>query len=73
MEVYYERILKLANYLNHKADDNLHMTFFQIRSIPYLRVATTGMIQDTLFFHKKAMVTCEENMGDILEIPRRVN
>jgi hypothetical protein len=28
VEIYYERILKLANCLNHKVDDNLLMTFF---------------------------------------------
>jgi methenyltetrahydromethanopterin cyclohydrolase len=28
MEVYYECILKLANYLHHKIDNNLFMTFF---------------------------------------------
>jgi hypothetical protein len=28
VEVYYEWTLKLANYLQHKADDNLLTTFF---------------------------------------------
>jgi hypothetical protein len=28
MEVYYERILKLANYLKHKTNGSLLMTFF---------------------------------------------
>ncbi len=28
VEVYYEWILKLANYLQHKEDDNLLTTFF---------------------------------------------
>lgn len=67
MEVYYELILKLTNYLNHKADDNLCSTLFQIRLLPYLRVATPGMKQDTLFFHKKVVVTCKESMGDANE------
>jgi hypothetical protein len=29
VEVYYERILKLTNYLQHQKDDNLLTTFFQ--------------------------------------------
>lgn len=38
-------------------------------------VATTRMEKDTLFFHKKVVVTCEESMGDandyykLLELP----
>jgi hypothetical protein len=36
VEVYYERILKLANYLNHKVDNNLFMTLFQAGLVPNL-------------------------------------
>lgn len=67
MEVYYEHILELANRLNHKANDNLLMKFFVAGLVPYLRVATTRMKRDTLFFHKKVMVTCKESMGDANE------
>jgi hypothetical protein len=39
VKVYYEWILKLANCLQHKADDNLLTTFFQIGLVPYLQIA----------------------------------
>jgi hypothetical protein len=37
MEVYFERILKLANCLNHKVDDNLLMTFFPTKFVQIIR------------------------------------
>jgi hypothetical protein len=67
MEVYYERILKLANCLNHKVDVSLFMTFFQVRLVPYLRVTITRVKRDTLFFHKNVTMTCKTNMGDVNE------
>jgi hypothetical protein len=39
VKIYYERILKLANYLQHKVDDNLLTTFFRVGLVPYLQIA----------------------------------
>ncbi len=66
MEVYYERILKLANCLHHKVDDKLLITFFWAKLVPYLWVAIAGMKQDILF-HKEAAMTCKDNLGDANE------
>ncbi len=43
VEVCYKQIFKLANYLEHKVDDNLLTTFFLARLVPYLQIATVGM------------------------------
>jgi hypothetical protein len=43
VEVYYERILKLVNFFQHKADDSLLTTFFRVGLVPYLQIATTRM------------------------------
>jgi hypothetical protein len=42
-------------------------TFFQVRLIPYLRIAIVRMKQDTLFKHKEFVVTYEELMEDAEE------
>jgi len=60
VEVYYEQILRLANCLQHKMDNNLLTTFFRVGLVPYLQIATIGMKRDTLFEEKKSMVTYEE-------------
>lgn len=65
LEVYYEHILKLTNYLHHKANNNT--TFFRVGLVPYLWVATIGMRRNNLFLHKKVAMTCEEGMGDVNE------
>jgi hypothetical protein len=67
VEVYYEWILKLANCFQHKVNDNLLTTFFWARLVPYLWITIIGMKWDTLFEHKKIMVTCEETMVDVKE------
>ncbi len=67
VEVYYERILKLANYLNHKVDNNLFMTLFQAGLVPNLWVTNIRMKRDTLFLHKKTTMTYEKSMGDANE------
>jgi hypothetical protein len=64
VEVYYKRILKLANCLQHKANDNLLTIFFKVGLVPYLRVVTIGMKHNNLFKHEEIAVTCEENMGN---------
>jgi hypothetical protein len=67
VEVYYEWILKLANCLQHKANDNLLITFLRIGLVPYLRITTVGMKQDTLFEHNEFVVTYEETMANVEE------
>jgi len=67
VEVYYKRILKLANCLQHKANDNLLTIFFRVSLIPYLRVATLGIKHNNMFEHKEVAVTCEESMGNPTE------
>ncbi len=67
VKVYYEWIFKLANYLQHKADDILLTTFFQARLVPYLWIIITGMKQDTLFEHKEYVVAYEKIMANVEE------
>jgi hypothetical protein len=43
VEVYYERIFKLANCFQHKVDDILLTTFFQVGLVPYSQITTVGM------------------------------
>jgi hypothetical protein len=42
-------------------------TFFQTGLQPYLWIANMGVKMDTLFEHKEAEITYEENMGDTNE------
>jgi hypothetical protein len=67
VEVYYKRILKLANCLQYKANDRLFTIIFRDSFIPYLRVATVGIKRNSLFEHKEVAVTCEESMGNPTE------
>ncbi len=67
MEVYYEHILKLANRLQHQANDNLLTIFFRKGLQPYLWIAIGGMTRDTLFEHNETIVTCEESIGNTNE------
>jgi hypothetical protein len=48
VEVYYERLLKLANSLQHMTIDSLLTTIFRSRLQPYLRVVATCMKRETL-------------------------
>jgi hypothetical protein len=48
VEVYYEKLLKLANSLQHKTTYNFLTIIFRSRVQPYLRVATAGMKKKTL-------------------------
>jgi hypothetical protein len=67
VEVCYKRILKLANFLEHKVDANLLTVFFNVGLVLYLRVATTHMKCNSLFKHKEVVITCEKSMGDPIE------
>jgi hypothetical protein len=48
VQVYYERLLKLANSLQHKTIDGFLTSVFRSRLQPYLHLATIGMKRLTL-------------------------
>jgi hypothetical protein len=54
--------LKLANCLQHKADDHLLTTFFKTCLNPHLEVATIGMKRKTLIEHKEVAMISEESI-----------
>jgi hypothetical protein len=63
VEVYYERLLKLTNNLQHKTIDNSIITIFRSRLQTYTHVAIVGMkkkpcnnIRKQLWFVKKEFV-----------------
>ncbi len=59
VEVYYECLLKLSNYLQVKATNVFFITIFRASLQPYLRLATTSMARDTFIKHKKVVMICE--------------
>jgi len=61
VEVYYGGLLKLANYLQVKATYVFLITIFRVGLQPYLKLATTCMIKDTLIKHKETIMICEES------------
>jgi hypothetical protein len=62
MEVYYERLLKLANSLQLKTTNNFLAIVFISGLQPYLRVAIVGMKRKTLQQHKKVDLVCEKGI-----------
>jgi hypothetical protein len=48
VEVYYERLLKLANSLQHTTIDSFLTIILKFGLQPYLHVATTGMKRETM-------------------------
>jgi hypothetical protein len=60
VEVYYEHLLKLTNYLHVRTTYVFLTTIFKACLLPYLRLTTTSMKKDTLIEHKEVVV-CEEN------------
>jgi hypothetical protein len=48
VEVYYERLLKLANSLQHRTIDSFLTIIFRSGLQPYLWVAIAGMKKETL-------------------------
>jgi hypothetical protein len=65
VEVYYERLLKLANSLQHKATNSLLTIIFRFGLQPYLCVAITNMKRKTLQQHKEATLVCEEGISKV--------
>jgi len=59
MEVYYERLLKLANHLQHKTIDSFLTIIFISRLQPYLCVTIEGMKKETLWQHKETTLVFE--------------
>jgi len=67
VDIYYERILKLVNCFQHKADNSLLTTFFRVGLVSFLRITTTRMKCDTLFEHKEFAINFEETIVDAEE------
>jgi len=62
VEVYYERIQKLAHGLQVPTLDNFLTTIFRVGLQSYLRSASIGMKRLTLRHHKEVVMLCEESM-----------
>jgi len=60
VEVYHERLLKLATSLQHNTTNSFLTTVFKYGLQPYLHVATTGMKGKTLQEHKEVALVCEK-------------
>ncbi len=52
VEVYYERLLNLTNYLQVKANNVFLNTIFKTCLQPYLILVTANMARDTFIKHK---------------------
>jgi hypothetical protein len=65
VEVYYERLLKLANSLRHMTINGFLTIIFRSKLQPYLCVATTSMKRKTLQQHKETTLVCEERIYEI--------
>jgi hypothetical protein len=71
MEVYYERLLKLANSFQHKTTNSFLTIVFRSRLQPYLCVATTSMKRETFQQHKETTLVCEEGIFEVKAINNR--
>jgi hypothetical protein len=65
VEVYYERLLKLANNLQHRTTDSFLTIVFISGLQPYLCVTTIGMKRETLQQHKETTLVCEKRISKI--------
>jgi hypothetical protein len=65
MEVYYERLLKLVNSLQHKSIDSFLTIIFRTGLQPNLHVATRGMKKETLQQHKEVTLVCEKGIFEV--------
>jgi hypothetical protein len=61
VEVYYECMLKIINYLYVKTTNVCFTTTFKASLLPYLISTTTGMKRKTLIEHKEVVIVCEES------------
>jgi hypothetical protein len=62
VEVYYERLLKLANSLQHKTTNHFLTIIFKSRLQPYTHVAIAIMKWKTLQQHKELTLVCEKKI-----------
>jgi hypothetical protein len=62
VEVYYDRIQKLAHGLQILTTNNFLTTMFKVGLQSYLKISIIGMKQSTLQQHKEVMMLCEEGM-----------
>ncbi len=60
VEVYHERLLKLATSLQHNITNSFLTTIFRFGLQPYLHVVAVGMKRETLQEHKEATLVREE-------------
>jgi hypothetical protein len=65
VEVYYERLLKLANSLQHKTTNSFLTTIFRFGLRPYLHVVIASTKRETLQQHKEAILVCEEEIFEV--------
>ncbi len=65
MEVYYERLLKLANSLQHMTTNNFLTTIFKFGLQPYLCVVITSMKKKTLQQHKETALVYEKGIFEV--------
>ncbi len=68
MGVYYERLLKLANSLQHKTTNSFLTIVFNPKLQPYLCVITTCMKRETLQQHKEITLVCEKGIYEVKTI-----
>ncbi len=61
VEIYYECLLKLTNYLWVKAIDVFLTIVLIVTLLLYLKVATISMKKNTLIEHKEDVIVCEES------------
>jgi hypothetical protein len=65
VEVYYDILLKLANYLQHKTINSFLTIVFKFRLQLYLCVAIASMKRKTLQQHKEVALVCEEGIFEV--------
>ncbi len=61
VEVYYECLLKLTNYLKVRSTNVFLIVVIKPSLLPYLKLTTASMKRNTLIEHKEAIIVCEES------------
>jgi hypothetical protein len=65
VEVYYEKLLKLANSLQHKTTNSFLTIIFRYGLQPYLHVAIASMKRESFQQHKEVALICEEFFSEV--------
>ncbi len=65
MEVYHERLLKLANSLQHKTINSFSTIVLRSELQPYMSVTIIDMKKKTLQQHKETTLVCEEGISEV--------